>query len=138
MKSKPRVIFVCVENSNRSQMAEAFARIHGGDRVEAVSAGSRPSGRINPKAVAAMKEGGYDLTTHAWKGLDEFNGQEFDAAVTMGCGDECPLVLAKRRVNWQIPDPKEMPPDQFNKVRDLIELKVKELLASLEAEGSLT
>jgi arsenate reductase (thioredoxin) len=133
-----RVIFVCVENSNRSQMAEAFARIHGGDRVLAVSAGSRPSGRVSPKAVEAMKEVGYDLTTHRSKGLDEFNGQEFDAAVTMGCGDECPLVLAKRRVEWQIPDPKEMPPDQFNEVRDLIELKIKELLGSLKAEGSLT
>jgi protein-tyrosine-phosphatase len=136
MNQKPRVIFVCVENSNRSQMAEAFARIHGCNRVEAVSAGSRPSGRVNPKAVTAMKEVGYDLTAHQSKGLDDFNGQTFDAAVTMGCGDECPLVLARRRVDWQIPDPKEMPPDEFNKVRDLIEFKVKELLASLN--GGLT
>lgn len=126
-----RVIFVCVENSNRSQMAEAFARIHGGDRVEAFSAGSRPSGRINPKAVEAMREVGYDLTTHTSKGLEGFNGKYFDAAVTMGCGDECPLVLANKRVDWQIPDPKDMPPDQFRQVRDLIERKVKELLASL-------
>jgi protein-tyrosine-phosphatase len=134
MDGKRRVIFVCVENSNRSQMAEAFARIHGGDMVEAFSSGSRPSGRVNPKAVEAMKELGYDLTAHASKGLGEFNGKEFDAAVTMGCGDECPLVLAKRRVDWQIPDPKEMPPEQFNEVRDLIEQKVKQLLATLEAE----
>ena len=126
-----KIIFVCVENSNRSQMAEAFARIHGGDRVEARSAGSRPSGRINPKAVEAMKEVGYDLTTHTSKGLDGFNGQEFDAAVTMGCGDECPLVLARRRLEWQIPDPRDMPPEQSREVRDLIERKVKELLASL-------
>ncbi|HVK09298.1 MAG TPA: arsenate reductase ArsC [Gemmataceae bacterium] len=126
-----RVLFVCVENSNRSQMAEAFARIHGGAAVEAFSSGSRPSGKVNPKAVAAMKEIGYDLTTHHSKGLDGFNGQEFDAAVTMGCGDECPLVRAKTRVDWQIPDPKELPPEQFNEVRDLIERKVKELLANL-------
>jgi protein-tyrosine-phosphatase len=131
MDRKRRVIFVCVENSNRSQMAEAFARIHGGDTVEAFSSGSRPSGRVNPKAVAAMKEIGYDLTAHTSKGLDGFNGQEFDAAVTMGCGDECPLVLAKQRVDWQIPDPKELPPEKFNEVRDLIERKVKELLAAL-------
>src|ERR1700689_4116928 len=85
-----RVIFVCVENSNRSQMAEAFAHIHGAGKVEAFSAGSRPSDRINPGAVEAMHEVGYDLTTHISKGLDGFNGQEFDAAVTMGCGDECP------------------------------------------------
>jgi arsenate reductase (thioredoxin) len=136
MAGNPRAIFVCVENSNRSQMAEAFARIHGGDRVEAFSSGSRPSGRVNPKAVEAMKLIGYDLTTHHSKGLDEFNGQAFDAAVTMGCGDECPLVLAKQRVDWQIPDPKEMPPEKFNEVRDLIERKVKELLASLGVEGS--
>jgi arsenate reductase len=124
-----RVIFVCVENSNRSQMAEAFARIHAG--VEAHSAGSRPSGRVNPKAVEAMRELGYDLTTHASKGLDDFNGQHFDAAVTMGCGDECPLVLAARRVEWQIPDPRDMTPEQFRAVRDLIGRKVKELLAEL-------
>jgi protein-tyrosine-phosphatase len=126
-----RVVFVCVENSNRSQMAEAFARIHGAGTVEAFSAGSRPSGRINPKAVAAMKERGYDLTSHTSKGLDRFNGQEFDAAVTMGCGDECPLVLAKRRLEWQIPDPKDMPPEAFREVQDLIEAKVKELLQML-------
>ena len=127
----PKVLFVCVENSNRSQMAEAFARIHGGDAVEASSAGSRPSGVINPRAVEAMREIGYDLTTHASKGLDGFNGREFDAAITMGCGDECPLVLARRRVDWQIPDPKHLSPDQFREVRDLIEAKVKELLDSL-------
>ncbi len=126
-----RVIFVCVENSNRSQMAEAFARIHGGGKVEAVSAGSRPSGRINPRAIEAMKEVGYDLTCHASKGLEDFNGKEFDAAVTMGCGDECPLVVARRRVEWQIPDPREMPPERFREVRNLIEAKVKELLQSL-------
>ena len=129
--TKKRVIFVCVENANRSQMAQAFARIHGGDRVEAFSAGSRPAGRINPKAVEAMREVGYDLTTHASKGLEEFNGRRFDAAVTMGCGDECPLVVAARRVDWQIPDPKHMPPEQFREVRDLIESKVRALLAEL-------
>jgi protein-tyrosine-phosphatase len=129
-----RVLFVCVENANRSQMAEAFARIHGGDRVEANSAGSRPSGRINPRAVEFMKEVGYDLTAHGSKSLDEFNGQAIDVAVTMGCGDACPLVRAKRREEWNIPDPKEMPPEQYREVRDLIERKVKELLASLKLE----
>jgi protein-tyrosine-phosphatase len=126
-----RVIFVCVENSNRSQMAQAFARIHGAGIVEAFSAGSRPSGRINPRAVEAMREVGYDLTTHTSKGLDEFNGQEFDAAVTMGCGDECPLVIAKQRLEWQIPDPGEMTPDQFRGVRNLIETNVKQLISTL-------
>jgi arsenate reductase len=132
-----RVIFVCVENSNRSQMAEAFARIHGGADVEAFSAGSRPSGKINPKAVAAMQERGYDLTTQTSKGLDQFNGQDFDVAVTMGCGDECPMVHAKRREEWQIPDPKEMSPEQFRLVREEIESKVKELLLQLADRNPL-
>lgn len=127
------VLFVCVENSNRSQMAEAFARIHGAGRIKAASAGSKPSGRVNPKAIEAMKELGYDLTTHASKGLDEFNGQSVDVAVTMGCGDECPLVLAGQRVDWKIPDPRDMTPCQFRGVRDLIEQKVRDLLAILEA-----
>ena len=131
MKQKPRVIFVCVENSNRSQMAEAFAA-HSRRRPRAgVQRRVQTVGRVNPKAIEAMKEIGYDLTAHQSKGLDEFNGKEFDAAVTMGCGDECPLVLAKKRVDWQIPDPKGMPPDQFNEVRDLIERKVKELLEEI-------
>jgi protein-tyrosine-phosphatase len=112
-------------------MAEAFARLHGAGTVEAFSAGSRHSGRINPRAVEAMKEVGYDLTTHTSKGLGGFNGQEFDAAVTMGCGDDCPLVLARRRLEWQIPDPRDMAPEQFREVRDLIEMKVKELIATL-------
>jgi protein-tyrosine-phosphatase len=126
-----RVVFVCVENSNRSQMAEAFARIHGGAAVEAFSAGSRPSGRVNPKAIAAMKERGYDLAAHSSKGLNDLPSIEFDAAVTMGCGDECPALRAKRRIDWQIPDPRAMSPEQFRDVRDLIEQKVKELLAEL-------
>jgi len=126
-----KVLFVCVENSNRSQMAEAFARMHGVGKVEAFSAGSRPSGRVNPKAIQAMDELGYDLSTHASKGLESFNGQEVEVAITMGCGDECPLVHARQRVDWQIPDPRDMTPDEFREVRDLIETKVKQLIASL-------
>jgi protein-tyrosine-phosphatase len=128
---RKRVVFVCVENSNRSQMAEAFAHLHGAGRVEAYSAGSRPSGRVNPRAVASMQEIGYDLSVHRSKSLSDFAGIEFDVAVTMGCGDECPFIVARRREDWQIPDPKEMPPDEFRAVRALIETKVKELLASL-------
>ncbi len=128
-----RLLFVCVENSNRSQMAEAFARMHGAGRVEAASAGSKPSGRVNPKAVEAMRELGYDLATHVSKGLEEFNGRHVDVAVTMGCGDECPLVRAGQRVDWQIPDPRDMTPEQFRGVRDLIERKVVELLATLQS-----
>jgi protein-tyrosine-phosphatase len=126
-----RVVFVCVENSNRSQMAEAFARIHGAGKVEAYSAGSRPSGKVNPKAVEAMRELGYDLSGHSSKSLADLAGREFDVAVTMGCGDECPFIRAKQREDWQIPDPKELPPGRFREVRDMIEGKVKDLLGRL-------
>ena len=126
-----RVVFVCVENSNRSQMAEAFARMHGGDEVEVYSAGSRPSGLVNPKAIAAMRELGYDLAVHGSKSLDEIPEEEYDFVATMGCGDACPLVGAKRREDWQIPDPKNLEPEEFRRVRDSIERKVKAVLAEL-------
>ena len=115
---KKRVLFVCVENSNRSQMAEAFARMHGGPGVEAHSAGSRPSGRVNPKAVAAMAELGYDLARHGSKSLADVPDVEYDAVIGMGCGDACPSVRARYREEWDVPDPKEMPPEQFRRVRD--------------------
>lgn len=127
-----RLLFVCIENSNRSQMSQAFARIHGAGQVEAYSAGSKPSGIVNPKAIAAMKELGYDLSTHDSKSLKEVEPYApFDAVVTMGCGDACPWMPAKRFIDWQIPDPKHMEPDEFNKVRDLIGEKVKSLIDSL-------
>jgi protein-tyrosine-phosphatase len=130
-KRPTTVLFVCVENSNRSQMAEAFVRMHGGDRVKAFSAGSRPSGQVNPRAIQFMRELGYDLSLHTSKSLDQFNGSEIDVAVTMGCGDACPLVKASWREEWNIPDPKAMPDDEFRGVRGLIEKKVKDLLARL-------
>ena len=126
----PRVLFVCIENSNRSQMAEAFAHLHGGTGVDASSAGSRPSGRINPKAIRFMSELGYDLSTHGSKSLDEMEG-DFDAVITMGCGDDCPWVPAKRREDWALPDPKHMDDDGYRAVRDEIESRVRALLASL-------
>lgn len=126
-----RLLFVCVENSNRSQMAEAFARIHGGEGVEAFSAGSRPSGTINHAAVKAMRELGYDLTNHNSKSLNEIPDIEFDFVATMGCGDECPFIRAKQREDWEIPDPKHMEPDAFRAVRDEIEDKVKAVIKQL-------
>lgn len=126
-----RLLFVCVENSNRSQMAEAFARIHGAEKFEAYSAGSKPAGRINPRAVRAMREIGYDLTTHSSKSLTDLPALAYDFVATMGCGDQCPYVRAKRRENWDLPDPREMGPNEFRKVRDLIETRVKAILAEL-------
>jgi len=125
------LLFVCVQNSNRSQMAEAFARIHGAEDFEAYSAGSQPSGEINPKAIAAMREIGYDLSKHKSKSLEEIPQVEYDFVATMGCGDACPFVRAKRREDWQIPDPKNLPPAEFNKIRDLIEQKVRNVLSTL-------
>jgi arsenate reductase (thioredoxin) len=131
MSDRIRLLFVCVENSNRSQMAEAFARIHGGEEIEAYSAGSRPSGKINPKAIETMQEIGYNLAEHCSKSLAEIPDIEFDFVATMGCGDECPFVRARRRADWNIPDPKEMGSEDFRRVRDLIEDRVKEVLNSI-------
>ena len=130
---KKKLLFVCVENSNRSQMSQAFAKILGGSTVEAYSAGSKPSGIVNPKAIAAMKELKYDLSKHDSKSLKEVEQYApFDAVVTMGCGDACPWMPAKKFIDWQIPDPKEMNKEDFRKVRDGIKEKVAELLSSLE------
>ncbi|MDX6528186.1 MAG: hypothetical protein QOH41_476 [Blastocatellia bacterium] len=129
--TRKHFLFVCVENSNRSQMAEAFARIHGGEEVEAYSAGSRPSGRINPKAIESMREVGYDLSLHQSKSLSEIPDIEYDFVATMGCGDACPFVRAKQRADWNILDPKDLPPNKFRTVRDLIEERILSLLAGL-------
>ncbi len=126
-----KLLFVCIENSNRSQMAQAFATIYGQGNVQAFSAGSRPSGRINPKAIAAMKELGYDLATHSSKSLDEVKAEApFDVVVTMGCGDACPWMPATQHIDWQIPDPRDMDPTQFNEVRDMIGSLVRQLVSS--------
>ena len=129
---KKKILFVCVENSNRSQMSQAFAKMLGGENVEAYSAGSKPSGIVNPKAIASMKELGYDLSKHESKSLQQVEQfAPFDAVVTMGCGDACPWMPAKKFIDWEIPDPKHMEPIGFNKVRDHIRDKVKELLQTL-------
>lgn len=125
-----RVLFVCVENANRSQMAEAFARLHGGAIIEAYSAGSRPSGVINEKAIRFMGELGYDLTAHDSKSLDQIDGA-FDAVITMGCGDSCPWVPARIREDWALPDPKHMDDEAYRGVRDTISTKVRDLLKRL-------
>lgn len=129
---KKKLLFVCIENSNRSQMSQAFATIIGGNEVEAYSAGSKPSGVINPKAIASMKELNYDLSKHSSKSLKEVEQfAPFDAVVTMGCGDACPWMPAKQFIDWQIPDPKHMDEIAFRGVRDFIKEKVAVLLQSL-------
>lgn len=133
LEGAKKLLFVCIENSNRSQMSQAFAKMFGGKNVDAYSAGSKPSGIVNPKAIAAMKELGYDLGKHDSKSLEEVKQYApFDAVVTMGCGDACPWMPARQFIDWQIPDPKHMERKQFNEVRDMIGNKVKELLRELK------
>lgn len=115
-------------------MAEAFARMHGADLVEAASAGSRPSGVINPRAIAAMKERGYDLATHRSTGLDAIHPGPYAAVITMGCGDACPYVPAAHRDDWALPDPRAMGVEEFNEVRDEIERRVLALLTMIRAD----
>ena len=122
-----RYLFICVENSCRSQMAEAFARMAG---VEAFSAGSKASGVVNAKAIESMREIGYDLSSHKSETVDALPEGEFEVVVSMGCGDACPFVPAKRRIEWDIPDPKHMNPAQFARVRDRIRDEVNALLAA--------
>jgi arsenate reductase (thioredoxin) len=130
-----RVLFACVENSNRSQMAEAFTRMYGAGVADPVSAGSRPSGSINPRAIRAMSEVGYDLSTHVSESLDGVAGS-FDYVITMGCGEECTFVAATRREDWTLPDPTDYPGEEFNAVRDEIERRVRELIAEIRSAGA--
>ena len=123
-----KILFACVENSCRSQMAEGFTHIHGTNSLVPFSTGSKASGEINNKAVIAMKKIGYDLTQHKSKGLDEFNNSKFDYLITLGCNDKCPNIETKLRKEWDIPDPKNMNLEDFFKVRDLIEKKVLSLI----------
>jgi protein-tyrosine-phosphatase len=127
-----KVLFVCVENACRSQMAEAFARIHGQEYLEPASAGSCPSGKVNDKAVLSMQAVGYDLAQHASKSVDDFAGTPYDLVVTMGCGESCPTVAAAQRRDWQIPDPKDMDMLGFDRIRNLIEQEVLGLLEELK------
>ena len=126
-----KVLFVCIENSNRSQMAQAFGVMHGTGVIESLSAGSKASGVINPKAIEAMSEVDYDLNQHQSETVDNYKDQEFEYVVSMGCGDDCPFVPAKVREDWLIPDPKHLSKKEFNIIRDYIEIKVKELIGKL-------
>jgi arsenate reductase (thioredoxin) len=128
-RATAKALFVCVENSCRSQIAEGFARALGGDILSGRSAGSKPSGVVNPKAVESMRRRGIDISGHVSKGLSELSSSGWDYVVTMGCGDACPFVPARARLDWNIPDPKHMPPEEFDRVRDEIEARVRALLA---------
>lgn len=132
MQKNKKILFVCVENSCRSQIAEAFGKIHGNNNIEVFSSGSKPSGKVNEKAIDTMAELGYDLGKHHSKSLTEIPQVEYDYAITMGCGDECPMIAAKHRQDWAIPDPKYMEPDEFREIRNLIEEKVTQLIQEID------
>jgi len=129
----PHLLFVCIENSNRSQMAEGFARTLGRGCVTAFSAGSRPLGVVNPRAIQFMKEKGIDLTLQLSKGLDDLPQVRWDYIVTMGCGDACPTLPAVHRLDWELPDPRHLPDDEFRAVRDRIEHLIAALLVEATA-----
>lgn len=125
------VLFVCVENSCRSQLAEAFGHIHKSGDICIYSAGSSPSGQVNPKAVAVMAELGYDMSAHQSQSLEEMPEIEYDAVITMGCGDNCPWVQGGIREDWGLADPKHMPVEEFRQLRSEIENRVVDLLGRL-------
>jgi arsenate reductase len=124
---KKLVLFVCIENSCRSQMAEVFANKLASDVIRAYSAGSRPGDIINPKAVQSMLDLGYDMQGLRPKYVTEIPVKKFDYVITMGCGDTCPVIPAVHHTDWAIPDPKEMPPQEFRVVRNMIRDRVEQL-----------
>ena len=131
MSKKPTVLFVCVHNAGRSQMAAGFMRAIGGDRVEVLSAGSAPKNEINPVAVAAMAEVGIDIANQQPKILTTEAVIESDAVITMGCGDACPFYPGKRYEDWVLEDPAGQDINFVRKVRDEIRVKVESLLSEL-------
>jgi len=129
-KETKKILFVCVQNASRSQMAQGFAEAFGKE-VEVYSAGSHPSSHINPLAIEVMKEKNIDLSGRRPKGLSDLPPVEMDYLITMGCEETCPAVPARKVIEWQIPDPRGRPIDEIRKIRDMLEAKVKELLAEV-------
>ena len=125
------LVFLCIENSCRSQIAQAFAKKYGEGKVNALSAGSHPSGQINEKAILLMKEYDYDLNSHNSSGTNDLTEGEVHSMISMGCGDSCPTIKAKNRIEWNIPDPKNMELDEFREVIKEIENRVLGLLETI-------
>ena len=126
------LLFVCVENSCRSQMAHAWANQLGNHSVQAYSAGSKPSGQVNPRAIQFMQEVGYDLSAHVSKSLDDVPQGNYAAVITMGCGDECPNVKGEIKEDWGLDDPKNLSDDEFRSIRDEIKRRVEGLLVKIK------
>ena len=131
MKETKKILFVCIENAGRSQMAQGFAEAFGKGKVQVYSAGSRPSSHIDPLAIEVMKEKGIDLSGRRPKGLNDLPSVEMDYLITMGCEETCPAVPAKKIIEWEIADPTGKPIDEVRRIRDMLEDKVKRLLEEL-------
>jgi len=132
-KAKIRIVFICVENARRSQMAQGVAEALGQGKVEVYSAGSRPSSQIDPLVIEVMEEEGIDLSAKYPKNLNDLPPIEMDYLITMGCEETCPAIAAKKIIGWEIPDPKGKSIDFFREVRDLIKDKVRTLLKEMES-----
>ena len=131
------VLFACVENSCRSQIAEALAKKISPHKSNFYSAGSKPSGIINPMAIKLLKSQGVYLTDHRSKDVSEFININIDYLILMGCGDQCPNIVAEERIEWDIPDPKDMEEPEFLNVIENIRGKVKKLIKTIDNEHSL-
>jgi len=131
MSDKPSVLFVCVHNAGRSQIAAGWLRHLAGDKIEVRSAGSAPAETINPSAVEAMREVGIDITDQTPKLLEFETAQDSDVIVTMGCGDACPIFPGKRYEDWKLDDPAGKSVDAVRPIRDDIKARVEALLADL-------
>ena len=129
-----KVLFVCVENSCRSQIAEGFAKDFGKGFIEPYSAGSKPSGVVNSAAIEVMKEAGIDISKSPSKGFGDLPVQRFDYVITLGCGDTCPFFPADKHIDWNIEDPKGKDMDFFRKTRDNIGRQVKSLIKEIKKE----
>lgn len=129
MHGKKHVLFVCFANANRSQLAEAFAHLHGGDAVEVYSAGVSPATSLDERAVAVILERGCDPSTYRPKALSDVPQVEYDAVVTMGCEERCPKIATNHHIAWDLPQGKSA--DEYAALCDAIEGKVKALLANL-------
>ena len=136
MTDKPTVLFVCVHNAGRSQMAAGYLQHLAGDRIEVLSAGSQPADTVNPAAVEAMAEEGIDLTTAQPKVLTDAAVQDSDVVITMGCGDACPFYPGKRYEDWQLDDPAGQGIDAVRPIRDEIKRRVQDLVADLLDQSS--
>ncbi len=128
---KKRIVFICVENARRSQMAQGFAEAFGQGKVEVYSAGSRPASQIDPLVIEVMKEKGIDLSSKRPKSLNDLPSKEMDYLVTMGCEETCPAIPAKKIIEWDIPDPKGKSIEFYREIRDLVENKVKAFIKEI-------